>query len=94
MPRISRHIERGRRDGRRTRRGEGRGVKGEGGEGRERVKRKKKKYGGKTVTKEKEREQENSRCLHERIREGDSLTINVPVVYMVRYKVVLRGDYP
>jgi hypothetical protein len=22
------------------------------------------------------------------------LTINVPVVYMVRYKVVLRGDYP
>ncbi len=23
-----------------------------------------------------------------------SLTINVPVVYMVRYKVVLRGDYP
>ncbi len=23
-----------------------------------------------------------------------SLTINVPVVYMVRYKVVLMGDYP
>jgi hypothetical protein len=23
-----------------------------------------------------------------------SITINVPVVYMVRYKVVLRGDYP
>ncbi len=22
------------------------------------------------------------------------VTINVPVVYMVRYKVVLRGDYP
>ncbi len=22
------------------------------------------------------------------------LTINVPVVYMGRYKVVLRGDYP
>jgi hypothetical protein len=22
------------------------------------------------------------------------ITINVPVVYMVRYKVVLRGDYP
>ncbi len=28
-------------------------------------------------------------------RAGDiDLTINVPVVYMVRYKVVLRGDYP
>ncbi len=25
---------------------------------------------------------------------NDMLTINVPVVYMVRYKVVLRGDYP
>jgi hypothetical protein len=24
----------------------------------------------------------------------NTLTINVPVVYMVRYKVVLRGDYP
>ncbi len=23
-----------------------------------------------------------------------TLTINVPVVYMGRYKVVLRGDYP
>jgi hypothetical protein len=23
-----------------------------------------------------------------------TVTINVPVVYMVRYKVVLRGDYP
>ncbi len=25
---------------------------------------------------------------------GDGLTINVPVVYMGRYVVVLRGDYP
>jgi hypothetical protein len=25
---------------------------------------------------------------------GGGITINVPVVYMVRYKVVLRGDYP
>ncbi len=24
----------------------------------------------------------------------NKITINVPVVYMVRYKVVLRGDYP
>jgi hypothetical protein len=24
----------------------------------------------------------------------EELTINVPVVYMVRYKVVLRGEYP
>jgi hypothetical protein len=26
--------------------------------------------------------------------ESTDITINVPVVYMVRYKVVLRGDYP
>jgi hypothetical protein len=25
---------------------------------------------------------------------GDEITINVPVVYMGRYEVVLRGDYP
>ncbi len=28
------------------------------------------------------------------VNEGHIITINVPVVYMVRYKVVLRGDYP
>jgi hypothetical protein len=27
-------------------------------------------------------------------KKRNGLTINVPVVYMVRYKVVLRGDYP
>jgi hypothetical protein len=26
--------------------------------------------------------------------EDEKITINVPVVYMGRYKVVLRGDYP
>ncbi len=25
---------------------------------------------------------------------ADVITINVPVVYMGRYEVVLRGDYP
>ncbi len=34
--------------------------------------------------------QENSESFMKKIL----LTINVPVVYMVRYKVVLRGDYP
>ncbi len=31
-------------------------------------------------------------CVH--LLYYSSLTINVPVVYMGRYKVVLRGDYP
>ncbi len=30
----------------------------------------------------------------EQAKENDIITINVPVVYMGRYKVVLRGDYP
>jgi hypothetical protein len=29
-----------------------------------------------------------------KLQRKEALTINVPVVYMVRYKVVLRGDYP
>ncbi len=35
---------------------------------------------------------EFDRTFHKQIRK--ILTINVPVVYMGRYKVVLRGDYP
>ncbi len=27
-------------------------------------------------------------------KKSEKITINVPVVYMGRYKVVLRGDYP
>jgi hypothetical protein len=33
-------------------------------------------------------------CTHLKKYTGAKLTINVPVVYMGRYEVVLRGDYP
>ncbi len=38
------------------------------------------------------RESEGGLRIMEQI--GTGITINVPVVYMGRYKVVLRGDYP
>jgi hypothetical protein len=37
-------------------------------------------------------QEKNSSCCS--AIKGKQITINVPVVYMGRYEVVLRGDYP